>query len=155
MEEEILSVDKNKIHKVLAHSYSAYLFFFLVGVFLDLFFSFKVSDNPVIIPTGFIFLILGTLLIIWAQRTSRNLKKENISKETFYCGPYRFTRTPTSFGLFFLILGFGMITNELLIIFCSLISFFVAKMIFLNEEEKILALKYGAPYLEYKKAVKF
>jgi len=155
MEREELSIDKNKIHKVLAHSYSAYLLLFLLGSFLDLYFRLQVFSSSVVVPIGFILLIFGTLLIIWAQKTSRNLKKENITKETFRQGPYCFTRTPTSFGLFFLVLGFGMIANAFFIILCSCIAFFVAKFIFLNEEEKILAAKYCTPYLEYKKIVKF
>jgi protein-S-isoprenylcysteine O-methyltransferase Ste14 len=79
----------------------------------------------------------------------------NITKKTFCHGPYRFTRTPTNFGLFFMMLGFGLILNTLSIIIFIFISFFVAKFVFLREQEKILALKYGTPYLEYKKMVKF
>jgi len=146
---------KNKVNKVLVRSYSAYFFFFLVGVYLNLVFNFKISYSPKIAPVGFILLILGTCLVFWAQKTSRNLKKDDITKEAFSKGPYRFTRTPTNSGLFFLMLGFGMIANSPLIIICSCIAFIVAKFIFLEKEEKFLAEKYGAPYLEYKKSVKF
>ena len=155
MENEATHPYKDKVHRVLASSYSAYLLFFLVGVYLNLFLNLKVFSSSVAILIGLILLVSGTLLIIWAQGTSRNLKKENITKEAFSHGPYSFTRTPTNFGLFFLMLGFGMIANSLCIILCSIIAFFVAKFIFLKQEEKILAEKYGAPYLEYKKAVKF
>jgi len=34
---------KNKVHIVLAHSYSVYLSLFLVGVFLDLVFNLKID----------------------------------------------------------------------------------------------------------------
>jgi protein-S-isoprenylcysteine O-methyltransferase Ste14 len=155
MEKDISNHYKNKVNKVLVHSYLAYFFFFLVGVYLNLVFNFKISYSYKIAPTGFILLILGTLLIFWAQKTSRNLNKGNITKESFSKGPYRFTRTPTNSGLFFLMLGFGMIANSPLIIICSCIAFVVAKFIFLEKEEKLLAEKYGAPYLEYKKSVKF
>jgi protein-S-isoprenylcysteine O-methyltransferase Ste14 len=155
METENENPHKNKVHKILARSYSVYLFLFLIGICLNLIFNFKVFNNPSAVPIGIFFLMAGTLLILWAQRTSRNLRKENISKETFCHGPYRFTRTPTNFGLFFLILGFGMIVNSLFIVLSAFISFVIAKFIFLNKEEKILAEKYGAPYLEYKQSVKF
>ena len=106
-------------------------------------------------PTGAFLLVLGTILILWAQNTSRHLNTENATKETFCHGPYRFTRTPTNFGLFFLVLGFGIVANALFVILSSLVSFFIAKFVFLKKEEQLLAEKYGAPYLEYKKSVKF
>ena len=92
--------EKNRIHgvhQVLAHSYALHLSLFLVGVVLDLVFNFKFFYSPSVVPIGIFFLIFGTFLIIWAQKTSRNLNKNNISKETFRQGPYRYTRTPTNF----------------------------------------------------------
>jgi protein-S-isoprenylcysteine O-methyltransferase Ste14 len=83
------------------------------------------------------------------------LDTKNLTKETFSKGPYRFTSTPTNFGLFFLILGFGMVANSFFVIVCSCIAFLIARFVFLEQEEKVLAEKYGAPYLEYKKIVKF
>jgi protein-S-isoprenylcysteine O-methyltransferase Ste14 len=154
MEGEKTHIHKNKVHKVLFHSYSAYFVFFLIGVCLDLIFNLKVFNGSST-TLGFISLIFGTILVFWAQNTSRNLKKGQISKKTFSEGPYGFTRTPTNFGLFFLMLGFGMIANAFFIIVCSFLAFFVAKFIFLEKEEKILTEKYGLPYLEYKKAIKF
>lgn len=143
------------VHKVLAHSYSVFFIFFLLGVFLDLVFNLKIFYISFMLPIGVFFLIFGTLLILWAQKTSKNLKKENISKETFCQGPYCYTRTPTNFGLFFLMLGFGMIINAFFIILFSFLSFIIAKVFFLDKQEKILEEKYGEPYREYKKTVKF
>jgi protein-S-isoprenylcysteine O-methyltransferase Ste14 len=145
---------KNKVHKILAHSYVVYLFAFLLGVIFNLIWGFKVFAGPAIVP-AIILLFLGSILILWAQYTSAHLETMNITKETFCHGPYRFTRTPTNFGLFFMMLGFGLILNTLSIIIFMFISFFVAKFVFLKEQEKILALKYGLPYVEYKKSVKF
>ena len=82
-------------------------------------------------------------------------EKENMSKETFSRGPYRYTRNPTNFGLFLLMLSFGIIMNALFIIVFSVLSFIFNKFIFIKKEEEILAKKYGTPYLEYKKSVKF
>jgi protein-S-isoprenylcysteine O-methyltransferase Ste14 len=155
MENNKIHLQKHSVHKVLAHSYSVYFLFFLVGVFLDLVFNFKVFNSSMVMPPGFILLIFGTFLILWAQKTSRNLKKDIINKETFCHGPYYFTRTPTNFGLFFLMLGFGLMINAFFVTLFALISFVIAKFTFLKKEEEILALKYGAPYLEYKKMVKF
>ena len=84
-----------------------------------------------------------------------HLNKENMNKETFCNGPYRYTRIPTHFGLFFLMLDFGVIVNSLFIVILSVISFIIIKLTFIKKEEKILTEKYGTPYLEYKNSVKF
>jgi protein-S-isoprenylcysteine O-methyltransferase Ste14 len=146
---------KNKVHKILAHSYSIYLFLFLLGICADLIFNIKIFNNPTIVSFGFVFLVFGTFLIIWAQHTSRNLNKESLNKETFCHGPYRFTRMPTNFGLFFLTLGFGLVINAFFVVLSTFISFIVAQFVFIEKQEKVLAEKYGAPYLEYKKLVRF
>jgi protein-S-isoprenylcysteine O-methyltransferase Ste14 len=148
-------VQKQSIHQVLAHSYATHLILFLVGAILDLIFNFKFFYGSLLAPLGISFLIFGTLLVFWAQKTSRNLNKSNISPETFRQGPYRYTRVPTNFGLFFLVFGFGLIINAFFVVLSALISFFISKFIFLEKQEKLLALKYGAPYLEYKKIVRF
>jgi protein-S-isoprenylcysteine O-methyltransferase Ste14 len=146
---------KNKVHKILVHSYSVYFFLLLLGICLDIIFSLKIFNDSVAVPVGVLLLMLGTILIFWSQKTSRNLKKEEISKETFSQGPYRFTRTPTNFGLFFLVFGFGVILNAFFVVLTTFISFLIAKFVFLKKQEIILAEKYGVPYLEYKKSVKF
>ncbi|MFZ1019953.1 MAG: methyltransferase [Minisyncoccia bacterium] len=149
------SPHKNKVHQVLAWSYFTYLVLFLTGVCLDTIFRFQLFTNFIMVPLGAVILILSTLLIFWAQRTTRNLKKNILSKEIFSQGPYYYTRSPTHWGLFFLILGFGIIANAPFVILSTLISFIVSKIFFLDKEEKILTEKYGGHYLEYKKMVKF
>lgn len=149
------NLHKNKVHKILAHSYICYFIFLLLGLFLDFIFPLKILKSSTTLPIGTVLLVLGTLLILWAQKSSLNLQKENVDKERFFHGPYRYTRSPTHFGLFLLILGFGIITNALFIAILSVISFFITKFVFIKEEEKILAEKYGTPYLEYKRSVKF
>lgn len=146
---------KNSVHKILAHSYMFYFIFFLLGLSLDFMFPFKIFNNFGFLLVGVILLIFGTFLIIWAQKVSHHLSKENINKETFCHGPYRYTRSPTHFGLFFLMFGFGIVANALFIVIFSILSFIVTKFIFIREEEKVLAEKYGVPYLEYKKSVEF
>lgn len=149
------NLHKNRVHKVLAHSYIFYFVLFLFGLLLDFIFPVILFENVTILWTGFIFLIFGTFLIIWAQMSSHKLVKEGMSKDTFCNGPYYYTRTPTHYGLFFLMFGFGILSNALFIIIFSIISFIVTKFVFIKKEEEILTLKYGTPYLEYKKSVRF
>ena len=158
--QDMQNFDKNKlqkhsIHRILAHSYIAHLILFLFGVFFDVIFRFKVFTNSALAGIGAAFLILGSILIFWAQYTSHHLNKKNITKETFCQGPYCYTRTPTNFGLFFLVLGFGLAINAFFVILSAFVSLLISRLVFLNKQEKMLAVKYGDPYLEYKKSVKF
>jgi len=145
---------KPNIHKVLAHSYAVYLILFLVSICLDFVFRIKILSSPVMIEIGFFVLILATLLILWAQKTSHDLRKiQEVKMEHFCRGPYCYTRSPTHWGLFFLMLGFGIIANAFFTIICTIIAFLITRFIFLDKEEKMLEQKYGAPYIEYKKKV--
>lgn len=144
-----------RVHTVLAHSYVFYLVAFLIGLFLDFIFPLNVLKGFVKVPIGIAFIIFGSLLIFWAQRASRHFSKENLTKKNFSKGPYEFTRDPTNWGVFFLMLGFGIMADASFIIIFTIISFIFSKVVFLKKQESILANKYGDPYLEYKKSVKF
>ncbi len=150
---DVNSIYQTSIHNVLAHSYSFYFVAFLFGIILDFVYPVQSFDIHSIQPLGLILLAISTLLIHWAQRTSRNLKKEEISYKNFMVGPYKFSRMPTHLGIFILLLGFGIITNSFWVILFSFISFFITKMTFIKTEEKILEKKYGDPYLKYKNVV--
>lgn len=145
---------RNRVHRILAHSYAMYFIFFLAGVTLDFVFRLKIFSGSVMAPGGILLLLLGTLLVFWAQKTSHKLDKKNMTKETFCRGPYCYTRSPTHWGLFFLMLGFGIIANAVFVVLTTLLSFLVSRFVFLDKEEKVLVEKYGTPYLEYKKSVK-
>lgn len=143
-----------RVHRILAHSYTLYFALFLIGVFLDAFFEFKIFTGPTMTPIGIMFLVFASLLIVWAQKTSRNLDIANLSKESFLKGPYRYSRSPTHWGLFFLMLGFGIIANAVFVVLSTLISFLISRFVFLKKQEDVLTIKYSIPYLEYKKQVK-
>jgi protein-S-isoprenylcysteine O-methyltransferase Ste14 len=145
---------KDKVHLVLARSYAVYLILFIAGALLQLIFNLKAFSFSLMVPIGVVLILLATSLIFWAQRTSRNLKKDTLTKETFMKGPYRFTRSPTHWGLFFLTLGFGLLCGTIFIIITTFVSLFLTKFIYLKKEEDILLRKYGVPYEEYKQAVK-
>jgi protein-S-isoprenylcysteine O-methyltransferase Ste14 len=156
MESENKNIPKYSVHKVLAHSYTMYFVLFLVGVALDLVFGFKIFRSSVMVPGGFFFLVLATVIILWAQKAGRDLGKVKEVKSEHFCrGPYCYTRSPTHWGLFLMMLGFGIMANAVFVILSTLFSFIIAKFVFLGKEEAILEEKYGAPYLEYKKLVKY
>ncbi len=143
-----------RVHRILAHSYTVYLILFLIGVYLDAVFKFEIFSDSAMVPTGIILLILSSILILWAHKSSRNFEINNLSKESFLKGPYRYTRHPTHWGLFFLMLGFAIIWNGLFVILSTLTSFLLTRHIFLEKHEKVMEEKYGTSYIEYEKAVR-
>jgi len=151
--EDIL--DGTMVHRVLAHSYFVYFLFLVLSVVLDIIFHIHAFESSFTVPAGFVILILATILIMWAQNTSRNLNIENINKDTFLHGPYCYTRSPTHYGLFLLMLGFGLVANAFFVIMFTIVSLLITKFFFLKKEENLLEKKYGDAYKEYKKLVKF
>lgn len=158
IEEQVKSTPKS-VHAIQAHSYTFYFIMLLAGVFLDFIFPLNIPHWSVLMPISAIFLILASFLIIWAQWASRKFKREktreNITRESFCNGPYSFTKNPAHLGLFILTLGFGILADAVFVILFSVVSFIVTRFVFLRKEENILADKYGAPYVEYRKSVRF
>jgi len=144
------------VHSSLAYSYFIYFFILILGVTLDLFFPVKVFHISIMTPVGLLLLLVATLLIFWAQKSSSDLlKKSEVTKEHFCRGPYCYTRTPTHWGLFLAVLGFGFIINSFFVIILTFISFVVTKFTFVKKQEDELEKKFGEAYREYKKIVKF
>jgi len=146
---------KSKVHQILAHSYMVYLIALFLGLIFSAIWPFPIFNNAVLAAFSAILLFLSSLLIFWAQKSSKEFTKENLTKESFMKGPYRFTRNPTNVGLFFSMICFGIIVNSIFAILFTFIAFLISLLIFLKKEEDFLANKYGIPYLEYKKVIKF
>lgn len=145
-----------RVHHVLAHSYVVYLILFLVAVYLDYIYRISVFHNSLVVPLGIICLLISSIIIIWAQKTGSDLRKvEEVRAEHFKKGPYIYTRIPTQWGLFLLMLGFGMISNAVFVILATFISFLISRFWFIAKHDQILLEKYGDAYSEYKNSVKF
>ena len=153
--ENIFKPKKDLVHHILAHSYMFYFVAFIAGLFFDYIFPLKIFAENSFVFLGSLISILGTALVFWGQKSSKSFDKNNITKYTFCNGPYRFTRHPTHWGLFFLIVGFSFIMNSLFVFFFTIVSLVVTKVFFLRRQEKVLEHKYGASYLEYKKSIRF
>ena len=69
-------------------------------------------------------------------------------------GPFRFTRNPMYLGLSLLLAGWGLIQNSWLLV--PAVIGFVIYMTHMQiiPEEKILAEKFGEPYLRYQQTVR-
>lgn len=151
-------VKRGAIHHILAQSYSVFFAGFLLGVLYDLIFPNMFLNGEWTLWIGGILIVLGSIFVQWAQRTSKLFNKRIVGRSPelsdFLRGPYRITRGPTHFGLLCMLFGFGVLVNSLGMVIFSILSYIVAKIFFLNKEEELLEKKYGEVYQEYKKTVK-
>jgi protein-S-isoprenylcysteine O-methyltransferase Ste14 len=147
--------NKGRLHRILSSSYLFYLVLFFVGISFDLIFPTHFFENIYTVSLGFILIILASLLILWVKSNSKKPKKEILTKEDFMHGPYKYTSIPNHWGIFILMLGFGIMINAVFMIIFTIISFLFTLPVFLKMQENVLAEKFGVPYLEYRKTVKF
>lgn len=152
-------IKTSSVHQVLAHSYLTYFVALVLGMIIDYFLPLRVMSST-LISLGPLLLILSTVLIFWSQRTSDRTKHhrrdpENLTARDFCKGPYCYMRSPTHLGLALLVLGFGFLSNSVVIICTALVTFLITRYIFVKHEEKILVTRYGKPYEDYKKIIKF
>lgn len=148
---------KGMVHFVLLHSYLIFLLAVILGTFFDPLYTKRIFSTGVHQVAGFVMLIIGSILIYWAQTSSSNYKQKAVAqypKSFFELGPYKYLRSPTHFGLFILTLGFATIINSIFGILFVFIAYAITKFFFLKKEEKLLELKYGQAYKDYKKRVK-
>lgn len=149
---------KNLVHSVLGHSYMVFFVGLVVGSLGELYFPVHFPNSGLKF-IGTLFLFIGPLLILWAQKTSSKTRKLRYEAEsvidTFAHGPYAFTRSPTHYGIGIMFLGYSFIVGSVWLVLTTLLAFAVAKVFFLKKEEKILVEKYGEGYRDYKKKVKF
>ena len=148
----------NLIHVVLGHSYLVYFFSILIGLGLQIWYPYQFSHRGVE-GLGLILIIVGPLLMYWAQHTTdktAKLRGEWVNDwKIFYRGPYTLTRSPTHLGLFFLVLGFSAIINSLWLLMFSTFAFLITRCIFIRKEESLLVKKYTDAYTTYQKKVRF
>ena len=145
------------IHYILVHSYLMFLFIVILGVLFDTLLQKKIFSHIGYQYVGFFMLVVSSIIILWAQKTSHNYKNKmlkNNSKSFFEQGPYKYLRNPTHFSLFVMTLGFGLIINSFFSAIFTITAYLLTKIIFIKKEEELLESKYGEIYNEYKKKVK-
>ncbi|MDD3662681.1 MAG: isoprenylcysteine carboxylmethyltransferase family protein [Candidatus Pacebacteria bacterium] len=141
---------KGKIHFVLSHSYIVFLFAVVLGVVIDIIIPLNIFSGEIYQTIGLMMIILGSALIYWAQSTSSPQK----NKTGFENGPYKYFKSPTHIGLFVMTLGLGLLINSPFSVFFTVLAGFIAKLLFLKRQEKILEEKYGDDYRNYKNRTK-
>lgn len=104
---------------------------------------------------GGLLLIAGQAMRTWAVKhagkttRSRSLKA-NVLTTT---GPYAVVRNPIYGGNFMLGLGFLMLTEALVLVPVFLVAFSTVYGLIIRAEEEFLAVRFGAAYETYRRAV--
>lgn len=155
MEKENTTLRKGMVHMILSQSYTMFLYAIVAGALLNFIIPVRVFSSKEYQYLGIFLIIIGTLLIYWAQSSSAHKdKKKDLAEDYFTHGPYKYVRNPTHVGLTMMTLGLSIILNSLFTFIFILIASFITKFIFLKKEETLLENKYGEIYSKYKKKVK-
>lgn len=129
-----------------------------LGLVIDLFFPVRLMSKPIFSMLGFLLIVASSVLVFWTQGISHKFRKlgkqVEVESHHFKRGPYRFSRHPSYLGVTFLLIGFGMLINSVMVLLFTLITFLVIHFVFIEKEEKRLEQKHKHKYLEYKKSVR-
>ncbi len=155
--EQVAQKMKETVHHVLVKSYFTFFLSIIIGIVLEYWFPLNLFPKPMT-TLGAALFVGGTLLIVWAQTTTRSGAGERhansaIDENHFAKGPYKYYRNPTHMGLTMLVVGYGFILNALMIVLTVFITSLISHFVFVKKEEAMLASKYPA-YEEYKKKVR-
>lgn len=145
------------VHVLLSHSYIIFFLAVVFGVVFDIVFPIHLFNGILYEYIGLGFIIIGSILVYWAQATSSATSKMEPKERDvnfFLQGPYKYTRNPTNFGLTLTVLGLGLLINSLFTIIFILITYIISKLFFIKKQDAILEERYGDVFREYKKRVK-
>jgi len=148
---------RGMVHFILFHSYLIFFIAIVLGVILDTFLKDKMFSGNIYSYIGFTMVMIGSIIIYWAQKTSSNYKqktKKNESMSQFEFGPYKYLRHPTHLGLLIMTFGFSLMINSFFGIILVILAYIYTRLFSIKKQEKILEKKHGEIYSSYKKKVK-
>lgn len=149
---------KKTVHGILTESYMVYMVALIMGVLTHSFFKVDWVTKG-LEYFGVFCMLLGPVLMSWAQRASKKFKQirtvREVTVEDFMYGPYRYVQSPTHMGIFLLAIGFSIVLNSAMLVFMVVLAYIVTHIVFIPCEQRILKRKYPNAYPEYIKRVKF
>lgn len=107
---------------------------------------------------GFVFIILGIVLNLWAdsvfKKKNTTVKPNELPNVFIADGPFRFSRNPMYLGMFAILLGSGIFLGSLISFITPLVFVILIEVIFIPTEEQGMEKEFGSNYLKYKKKVR-
>jgi protein-S-isoprenylcysteine O-methyltransferase Ste14 len=102
-----------------------------------------VSGSAIFVYTVFLFKTIGQGTLAPWEPTQKLIVE----------GPYRYCRNPMISGVFFMIVGEGLMLYSVNILVWGALFFFINTIYFIYVEERSLLHRFGSDYLQYKKNV--
>jgi protein-S-isoprenylcysteine O-methyltransferase Ste14 len=107
---------------------------------------------------GFVFIISGIILNLWADKAFKNSKttvkpyEQPSALETG--GTFRISRHPMYLGMTFILLGEALLLGSLITFIFPVLFIILSEILYIPYEEKNLEQVFGEEYREYKKRVR-
>jgi protein-S-isoprenylcysteine O-methyltransferase Ste14 len=133
---------------------------FLIGWLLQRMVPLRVpaSESDAMNTAGWILIIAGIALLMWAQITFRRHGTTVIpnrpASAMVTSGPYAYTRNPMYVSLIVLYLGLALLTKMLWPIIVLPIVLILLTVLVIKREERYLDSAFGADYAEFRKRVR-
>jgi len=109
------------------------------------------AAGAALVVAGF---LLGLSAMGWFRKTGQDPKPWLPSPELIVQGAYKYTRNPMYVGMTLLTLGIAALSGRLWIAALAPLALAAVHLLAVLPEERYLASKFGAPYLEYKTRVR-
>jgi protein-S-isoprenylcysteine O-methyltransferase Ste14 len=101
---------------------------------------FYVSFTPII---GAFLLIIGTILIFWAEAFRARHISEGYHDKALVEGPYAFTPHPVYASIFMMYFGLGFVLDSLILIFATIVILVIFAVWLIPYEDRIYADVFG------------
>ena len=134
-----------------------FIVFLILSILLHFIFPIK---KIIFVPYsyfGWLFILIGTILNIWAdfvfKKSKTTVKPYEIPTSFQTIGPFCISRHPMYLGMMLVLLGVGIIHGTLVSFIFPIIFIIIMEKLFIPIEEKNLEKKFGNKYTNYKKRV--
>jgi protein-S-isoprenylcysteine O-methyltransferase Ste14 len=150
----------DKKHRTLHRlSYAPIVFLaaFSVSLILQELLPYSIGLSDSMSKLGFILLIIGTVLVLAADRHRRPFIREagaDPEVSTLESGPYKFTRHPVYLGSLLMYAGIACVMNALIILVSAGLIFFALTFIIIPREERLMQKTFPEAYATYRSRVR-
>jgi protein-S-isoprenylcysteine O-methyltransferase Ste14 len=126
---------------------------FILGLGLHQLMPVQALPPVVARAAGLLFAVVSVGLLLWARQTLRQAGTTSLPGRTSvaltFRGPYTMTRHPMCLGVAGIHLSLGLLLNALAPLVLFLPVFVLVEQRVIRWEERALAARFGAPYLDY------
>ena len=147
---------RDKMKKIMPPTY--FLIFLILSVLLHFIFPIKKIIFYPGSQVGWIFIVFGAVLNIWAdqifKKEKTTVKPGKTSKKLIEKGPFKISRHPMYLGMTSILLGTALIHGSLVGFIFPIIFIILMEISFIPSEEKNMEKVFVKKYFSYKNKVR-